>query len=294
MSFAISSMTGFARLDGVHEDRRWVWELKSVNSRGLELRFRLPPGFDELEPELRNILRAQLSRGAVSISLNVLSDAPQTAYAVNQDALDTAIAMTQEVSKKTPCDPPRPEGILALRGVLEPVEAKDDEKRKKLLGALTESFAEAVRRLKSARDSEGKSMAEVLSTHLDSVAQLTADAGVHAAATPEALRDRLKTQIKELLEGSPLPEDRLAQEAAMLAVKADIREELDRLKAHIDAGRLLLNDAKPVGRRFDFLTQEFNREANTLCSKVQDMSLKRIGLDLKNVIDQMPRAGAEY
>ena len=175
-------------------------------------------------------------------------------------ALDAAIAMTQAVSKKTRCDPPRPEGILALRGVLEPVEAKDDEKRKKLLGALTDSFAEAVRRLKSARDSEGKSMADVLSAHLDSVAQLTADAGVHAAATPEALRERLQAQIKELL-GSSLPEERLAQEAAMLAVKADIREELDRLKAHIDAGRLLLKDAKPVGRRFDFLTQEFNREA---------------------------------
>lgn len=288
MPTAISSMTGFARVDGAHGDRRWTWELKSVNGRGLELRARMPQGFDGLEPSLRKALQSVLKRGSVNASLSLVSESAESAYKVNDKALAVAIAAVEQVRSSIKCDLPRAEGILALRGVMEPADADEsDEARAALHDAIMKSFSEAAKALGVARAKEGAAMSAVLSAQLDEVEKLTKSATASAATTPETLRARIAAQLEELLAGASVPEERLAQEAALLAVKADIREELDRLTSHVAAGRALLKEKGPVGRQLDFLTQEFNREANTLCSKASDMTLKRVGLDLKKVIDQM-------
>ncbi|MEM9619071.1 MAG: YicC/YloC family endoribonuclease [Pseudomonadota bacterium] len=288
MTASISSMTGFARVEGVHEARRWTWELKSVNGRGLELRSRLPQGFDSLEPALRKSLQRVIKRGSINASLMMLSESSEPRYRVNETALAAAIAMVEKIGVSVKCDPPRAEGILALRGVMEPVDNADsDNERKALHDALLASFDDAATALSVARDAEGATMADVLTAQFNEIERLTKAAAASAGAAPEALRAKVATQLKDLLSGAALPEERLAQEAALLAVKADVREELDRLDAHIKSGRDLLRAREPVGRQLDFLTQEFNREANTLCSKAHDMTLKRIGLDLKKVIDQL-------
>ena len=184
--------------------------------------------------------------------------------------------------------PPRPEGLLALRGVMEPIEAAEDDKaRKAFIASIAMSFDKGVDALVAARQKEGANVASVLSGLLNDISVLAEKARGLAAAAPEALRARVAGQLEELLKGAALPADRLAQEAALLAVKADVREELDRLAAHIEAGRALLGSDKPAGRQLDFLTQELNREANTLCAKTPDLELKRIGLDLKKAVDQL-------
>ncbi len=281
-------MTGFARIDGAHERWRWTWELKSVNGRGLELRCRLPQTFDSLEPDLRKTAKEKLNRGSVNVSLTMHSDTGEARYRVNEAALGDAIAMIEKVSMRLECAPPRAEGILSLRGVIEPTDDTEDENARKALKiALLENFAEAIDALAVGRMSEGAAMCKVLSAQLEDIEKLAQEASALAAAAPQAIKKRIQTQLDELLASGNIPEDRLAQEAALLALKADIREELDRLASHVVAGRALLDGNGPAGRQLDFLTQEFNREANTLCSKVQDMELKRIGLQLKKVIDQM-------
>ena len=281
-------MTGFARLDGAHESWRWTWELKSVNGRGMELRCRLPQGFDNLEQELRKAAKAKLNRGSVNASLTMHSDIGDTRYRINEAVLGDAISMVEKVNAKLNCAPPRAEGILSLRGVIEAADDVQDEgARKALSNAVLASFAAAIDVLAQGRKAEGAAMSDVLSAQLDDIEQLTADASKLAATAPQAIMKRIQTQLDELITNGAIPEERLAQEAALLALKADIREELDRLRSHVAAGRALLGEDGPAGRQLDFLTQEFNREANTLCSKVPDMELKRIGLQLKKVIDQM-------
>jgi len=285
---AISSMTGFARAEGAHEEWRWVWEVKSVNGRGLEMRSRIPNGFDDLEPDLRKAAKKTLHRGSLNIALSLRQDTGEARYRVNQAALDNALVMIETISKQTKCEPPRASDILSLRGVMELDDVTDcDEARQALKGALLLSFDDALKALGAARGGEGDALAAILEGQLKAIEQLSNEARGLAAVTPKALRDKLAAQLKDLLSGSPIPEERLVQEAALLAVKADIREELDRLDSHVAAGRALLSEAGPVGRALDFLTQEFNREANTLCSKASDMALKRIGLELKKTIDQM-------
>lgn len=184
--------------------------------------------------------------------------------------------------------PPRAEGILSLRGVIETADDVQDEVARRALNlAVLASFAAAIDILAQGRKAEGAAMSDVLSAQFKEIEQLTAEASKLAAAAPQAVKEKIESQLNDLLANANIPEDRLAQEAALLAVKADIREELDRLRSHIAAGRKLLDEGGPAGRQLDFLTQEFNREANTLCSKVHDMDLKRIGLQLKKVIDQM-------
>ncbi|MHA7871466.1 MAG: YicC/YloC family endoribonuclease [Hyphococcus sp.] len=281
-------MTGFARVEGAHDRWRWTWELKSVNSRGLELRARLPQGFDSIEISMRKALQAKLKRGAVTANLSLAGESGEAGYRVNEKALLSAITAVETISSHLKCDPPRAEGILALRGVMEPIDNEEsDEARAELIGALLASFEETVEGLLAARISEGSAIHKVLTNVLDEIESLTGAAQNSAGATPTALRNRIATQLSELLEGSAIPEDRLAQEAALLAVKADVREEIDRLNAHVVAARTLLKKKGAIGRELDFLSQEFNREANTLCSKAQDMGLKRIGLELKKAIDQL-------
>lgn len=284
---AISSMTGFARMEGALEETRWTWEIKSVNGRGLELRFRLPPGYDFLESDLRKLLAERFSRGSFNVFLSLKGAAIDGAFAVNRAALESAIKLIEEIRVRIDCDKPRPEGLLALRGVVEQESALDDEdSRSALAEKLKATFRACVGDLAEARRREGEALEALISGQLSSIATLTAVARSSGDAKLEAIRAKIALQLAELLAGA-VPEERLAEEAAMLAVRADIREELDRLDAHVAAGRSLLTDAGAVGRRLDFLTQEFNREANTLCSKAQDMGLKRVGLDLKTTIDQM-------
>ncbi|MEZ5920463.1 MAG: YicC/YloC family endoribonuclease [Parvularculaceae bacterium] len=283
---AISSMTGFARLDGSHGETRWTFEIKSVNGRGLEPRFRTPPGFDFLEQEFRKALTKKITRGSINVHLALKGAAVGGALSVNRVALESAIKFIAEIRTELDCDKPRAESILALRGVLEQETTLDDEDERKALGdALVLSYVNAIGLLAASRLEEGRALAVAICDRIDEVEALTKSARGSAQSTLQAIRDRLKAQITEL--AAAIPEERIAQEAALLAVKADIREELDRLDAHVAAGRSLIAEGGTVGRQLDFLMQEFNREANTLCSKVQDMELKRIGLDMKTVIDQM-------
>ncbi len=284
---ALSSMTGFARAEGALGETRWVWEIKSVNGRGLEPRFRLPPGYDFLELDLRKALSEKFSRGSFNAFLSLKGAAVEGAFVVNRAALSSAIKLVEEIRLAVDCDKPRPEGLLALRGVVEQESALDDEDaRAALAAALKKSFEDALALLAHARLSEGAAIGALISSQLDAISRLTADARANAEAAPAAIRARIAAQLADLLAGS-IDEARLAEEASMLALRADIREELDRLDAHVEAGRALVAKGGVIGRKLDFLTQEFNREANTLCSKAQDMALKRIGLDLKGVIDQM-------
>ncbi|HXI87288.1 MAG TPA: YicC/YloC family endoribonuclease [Parvularculaceae bacterium] len=281
-------MTGFARVDGAENGRRWTWEAKSVNGRGLEVRFRLPPGHDYLEPDLRKFASEAFARGTLSATLTLDRTASGAVLRINEAALDEALKAVASIRARIDCEKPRAEGVLNIRGVLVEDEGDaDDEARAHFAAALIASFRDVAAALKKARDGEGKALAAGLSHQIDEVERLASEARAHAAAVPGAIRQRIAAQLSELLAGGGLSEERVAQEAALLAIKADIREELDRLVAHVAAARALLKDKEPVGRRLDFLTQEFNREANTLCSKAQDMGLKRLGLDLKTVIDQM-------
>lgn len=283
----ISSMTGFAREEGAFEARRWIWEIKSVNGRGLEFRFRGPPGFDHLEPDLRKRAGDAFSRGSVNASLTLDDAGSERALRINEAALEQAILFVQSVRARIDCEKPRAEGVLALRGVIEMDDGAEDEAaRAAISAAILKSFAKCVDALRRARRSEGDNLLAALKTQVDEIESLTGAARGHAAAGLEAIRGRIRQQIAELIDAGSVATERLEQEATLLAIKADIREELDRLAAHIAAARDLLASPEPVGRKLDFLAQEFNREANTLCSKAQDISLKRIGLELKTAIDQ--------
>lgn len=281
-------MTGFARAAGEADARAWAWEIKSVNGRGLELRLRLPQGFDYLEPACRKAAAARLGRGNITANLTVASDETAADFVVNEANLNAALAAVAALQAKLPCEKPRPEGVLALRGVIQQENSEPDDATKAKLGeALMAGFETALDGLNAAREDEGAKLKTVLAEQLAAARGLHNDA---SAASKDALpqfKKRLEAQLNELLTNTSINKERLAEEASLLAVKADVREELDRLAAHLDSAMVLLEADGPVGRKFDFLIQEFNREANTLCSKAPDMTLKEIGLALKTVIDQM-------
>jgi uncharacterized protein (TIGR00255 family) len=282
-------MTGFARSDGHEDGVSWVWEVKSVNSKSLDLRFRLPPGLESLELPLRAAIAQRLKRGALSVMLNLAKTGGGGGLRINRDVLAQVTALAQELAADGRVSPPRADGLLALRGVLEGgEESEDEERRERRQAALLGSFETTLQALASMRAAEGERLIPVLETRLAEIAQLVASAENSAAVQPQALKARLAEMVAQLLEASPaLPPERLAQEAALLAAKADIREELDRLSAHVVAAQELLAEGGAVGRRFDFLCQEFNREANTLCSKSADLALTRVGLALKAAIEQL-------
>lgn len=287
---AISSMTGFSRAQGQNERCSWVWEVKSVNGRGLDVRSRLPGGFDRFDPPIRERIAARFKRGNLSCSLSLQWNSRGTGIRVNQAVLDELIALLPEIRRRVPdAPPPRPEGLLALRGVIEAAEDEPDE------GAQKETDAEILATLDTlldalvaARGEEGRKLADIVAAQFDEIERLCREAEAVLDGQPQAIRERLAGQVQALLGDVPgLPEERLAQEVALLLTKADPREELDRLAAHVEAGRSLLREPEAVGRRLDFLCQELNREANTLCSKAADVELSRRGLALKGVIDQM-------
>ena len=286
-------MTGFARSEGLalSGSLSWEWELRSVNGKGLDVRLRLPPGLEALEPKVRKAAADHFARGNITLNLTVTYTESASGYRINEDFLDTLIDLAKRKAGDHAGEvgPANLDGLIAVRGVVEAAdpEPKSEQERQARMDALLDGLDQALGSLVEARASEGAHLAALLSSQVDQMDALTAQASSLAAVQPDALRRRIKSQIDALLDASQaLPEDRLAQEAALLATKADVREELDRLAAHIAQGREQLAKGSPCGRRLEFLSQEFNREANTLCSKSSDADLTMIGLELKAVIDQ--------
>lgn len=283
-------MTGFARAEGEACGCLWIWEAKSVNARGLEVRCRLPQGLEGIEPAVRQRVTSAFKRGNVSLALQILWTSGQQVVRINEDVLQRLLALVAEIQGRLGNSrPPSPDGLLALRGVIETSDPiPTGEARETLEAALLAGLDRALAELSRVRRAEGERLAAVLRGHLDRLAELCGRAFDLAAAQPPAILARLNQQLAALLAETPaFPADRLAQEAALLAAKADPREELDRIRAHEQAALALLQADGPVGRQLDFLCQEFNREANTLCSKSADIDLTRLGLDLKAVIEQV-------
>ncbi len=279
-------MTGFARTEGETNGLSWVWEARSVNGRGLDVRCRLPSGLDRLDPVVRAETAKQLKRGNVSVTLTLSRAAGAPPFTVDRAVLDQVLALQSDLMGRVDRAPPRLENLLQIPGVLDRgglAEAIDEKVEKALLAG----FSQALKRLIGARAEEGGRLKSVLIGQIDEIERLTAEAAGAAVLRPDAVKERLRQQIRDLVDAVPaLSEDRLAQELALLAAKGDVREELDRLAAHIGQARDMLNEGGAIGRRLDFLSQEFNRESNTVCSKSQDVSLTRIGIALKSVIDQ--------
>ncbi len=288
MTAALASMTGFARAEGGTDGLAWAWELRSVNGRGLDLRFRLPPGWDALEPALREAAGKALKRGNVTANLTTAREAEKK-LAPDPAALEQVLALALALHARIPGSaPPRAEALLALPGVLRPATEAQEERSEAAVAAVRAGFATALAALVAARQGEGERLRGTLDGLLDEIVALRHTAAREAADQPAAHRARVMENLQALLRESPsLPEERIAQEVALLAARSDVREELDRLASHIEAARLLLGEAAMVGRRLDFLVQEFMREANTLCSKSSSRALTATGLKLKAAIEQL-------
>jgi len=284
----LSSMTGFARADGVHGGYAWAWELKSVNAKGLELRTRIPPGFDAVEVAVRARAAQALARGTVYANLTVRREGVPPVVRVNEPVLAAVLATVEDVARRVNAAPPSIDGILALKGVIEVIdEDESEEARAAAEAAIIEGFERALAGLADMRRHEGEAIGRILSGRLDEIAALAARADAAPGRRPEAIRARLAEQIAALLESSErFDPDRLHQEAILIAAKADVREELDRLAAHVAQARKLIKGGGAIGRRLDFLAQELNRETNTLCAKSNDVELTTIGLELKTVVEQ--------
>ena len=285
---ALQSMTGFARATGESAGGAISWELRSVNGKGLDVRLRLPAGFDRLEMPVRQALQRRFARGNLQGTLNLVRTGSATQPVINEDFLKDVAELAKRLEKQFGCAPASADGLLALRGVFDVPEATDDPAMLPDLDkAIIATLDQAMDGLEAARRQEGAALGEVLSAHVDTIERLTLAAEADPSREPAAIRERLAAQVKLLLEASPgFDEQRLTSEAALLATKADIREEIDRLKTHVASARSLLAGGGAVGRKLDFLSQEFNRESNTLCSKSNAAAVTAIGLELKAVIDQ--------
>jgi len=284
---ALLSMTGFARTDGVCGTYAWGWELKSLNGKGLELRLRLPAGWDAVEVPVRARAKA-LARGTVYANLSVRREGAAPSVRVNDQVLTAVLAAVRGLAGRIDARPASVDGILGIKGVIEVSEQDEDESEHRAAEqAILASFDAALAALLQMRQHEGAALQRILAQRLDEIAALGARADAAPGRQPEAVRARLAEQIALLIDtSSRFDPDRLHQEAILIAAKAEVREELDRLGAHVDQARRLLAEGGPVGRRLDFLAQELNREVNTLCAKSNDVELTTIGLELKNVVEQ--------
>jgi len=285
---ALSSMTGFARGHGVSGPYAWTWEIKSVNGKGLDVRLRTPAGWDAVELPARARAAEALSRGSVQASLAVERSGAAPSVRVNAPVLDAILSAVRDFCAKIKASPPSLDGLLGLKGVIEITDAGENEgERRSAETAVISGFAAALASLAEMRRSEGAALARVLTARLNEIAALVERAEQAPGRRPDAIRARLAEQVAALLAQSErFDPDRLHQEAIMIATKADVREELDRLHAHLAQARRLIEDGGPIGRRLDFLAQEFNREANTLCAKANDVELTNIGLELKAAVEQ--------
>ena len=285
---ALASMTGFARTQGSAGAWSWAWEIKSVNGKGLDVRLRLPGGWEGLEAGLKQIASRVLGRGSVNANLTMTRADAAVSVRVNEDVLRAIALSVGKVAADLNAPPVRLESLLNLKGVLEIAESEDSEaERRAAEQAVIAGFEAALGDLVAMRAQEGAALGLVLNERLDAIAALTAQAEANPTRQAEAIRTKLAEQIRVLMDtGANFDPDRLHQEALMLASKVDVREELDRLVAHVAAARAMLGEGGAVGRKLDFLAQEFNRETNTLCSKANDVSLTAIGLELKGVVEQ--------
>ena len=285
----LKSMTGFGRSAGVHGETSWHWEVRSVNGRGLELRFRMPPGLEGLEIKARSLCQEKLARGNCTLNLTPRRETGELAIRLNETVLSQALAVAERARAVTRLAAPGLDTLLAMRGVVEVVDNEESEEaQSRLEEALLKGLTAALDQLIAARTAEGARLTSVITNQLSQISSLVERAASASARQPEAIMHRLTEQVARLTEtGAGLDPERLHQEALLLAAKADIQEELDRLSAHVAAANDLLAQDQPVGRRLEFLTQEFNREANTLCSKASDIEISRAGLELKTVIDQL-------
>jgi uncharacterized protein (TIGR00255 family) len=285
---ALSSMTGFARSHGLCGSYAWAWELKSVNAKGLDVRLRLPPGWDAVDVPVRSRAAEALARGSVYGTLSVERQGVAPTVRVNEPVLNAVLATLKDLSGRVAADPPRLDGILTLKGVIEVIdEDEKEDDRRAAERAVVAGFHQAIAELAAMRQREGVALGQVLMQRLQEIGALTARAEAAPGRRPEAIKARIAEQVATLLDASSrFDADRLHQEAILIASKADIREELDRLVSHVTQAGRLLTDGGAVGRRLDFLSQELNREANTLCSKSNDVALTNIGLELKSVVEQ--------
>jgi uncharacterized protein (TIGR00255 family) len=286
---AISSMTGFARATGEARNRHWTWDVKSVNGKALDIRLRLPPGYDHLETSSRLILGEFFKRGSIQAGLTLMKTENALAMRVNEVALNHLSQVAETLRQKLGASPVQPEVLMGLQGVLVPAqETLDETAQNELDAAMLDTLSAAAKDLLKSRRDEGARLRNVIEAQLARVAELTEAARQSPARSTEVIRARLKEQVQKLMDANAsFDADRLHQEAALLATRFDIQEEIDRLTAHVAAAKTLVRATEPIGRKFDFLAQEFNREANTLCSKSNDVALTSVGLELKSVIDQM-------
>ncbi len=287
----VSSMTGFARAQDRDDRLAWSWEVRSVNGKGLDLRIRLPSGFDSLEAPVRQRVSARFRRGNFNLVLDVQSAAPGAEARVDPALLERVLVLAQNLATRHPeLRPASIDGLLSLCWMrdTESAEPLDADTLAARDDAILATLDRALAALDDMRRTEGAVLAATLRGHLDRIVDLTSRAERLAAAQPAAIRARLRRQVQEVLDaGAGLSEERLAQEVALLAAKADLREELDRLLAHGEAARALIDGGGPIGRKLDFLCQELNRESNTLCAKSSDVDLTRLGLDLKAAVEQL-------
>jgi uncharacterized protein (TIGR00255 family) len=285
---AIASMTGFARAEGALDGIAWAWELRSVNGRTLELRFRLPNGWDNMEAGWRDLVSKALKRGNVTANLT-LKRQSETRLELDPAALEQVLKIATDLHHRIPgSPPPSPEALLSLPGVLRQAQADLQAEKAAAAADVQAGFVAALAALVAARRAEGDRLATVLNRQLDDIATLCDTAAVQAAGQPAAQRARMLDNLQTLLRETPgLSEERIAQEVALLASRSDVREELDRLSSHIEAAHDLMKEAVNIGRKLDFLIQEFNREANTLCSKSASAALTATGLKLKAAIEQL-------
>ena len=285
---SLASTTGFARAQGASGPYAWAWELKSVNAKGLDLRLRLPPGWDAVEAPARTALSKALARGTVSATLTIDRANTTPAVRVNEEVLAALVDTAKKAASRFGVAPPSLDSLLGMKGVFEVTDAEENAgERQAAEQAIVQGFEEALKELAATRAREGDALKRILSDRISEIEKLSAAADTNPARKPEAIRAKLSEQVKALLAtGEKFDADRLHQEAMLLAAKADIREELDRLTTHVAAVRKLLKDGGPVGRKLDFLAQELNRESNTLCAKANDVSLTATGLELKAAVDQ--------
>jgi uncharacterized protein (TIGR00255 family) len=285
---ALSSMTGFARSHGTSGPYAFEWELKSVNAKGFDFRMRLPAGWDDVELAARKRATELLSRGTVYANLTVRRTNTASVIRINPDVLNAVLKIAAELAGRIDAVAPSIDGLMGIKGVVEVAEPEADEAEEQAARiAVSAAFEEALRSLVEMRKREGATLGDILTQRLNEIEKLAGKAEAAPGRKPEAIRARLAEQIATLLEASDrFDSDRLTQEALMIATRADIREELDRIASHVSQARELIQKGGPVGRRLDFLAQEFNREVNTCCSKSNDLELTNTGLELKNVVEQ--------
>lgn len=289
MSNTLNSMTGFGRADGGDEAYRWAWEIRSVNGRGFDCRIRVPSGCERLDPFIRKTVSSAVNRGSVSVNFDLRRAAVKPVASVDEAMLDALADLCRARGEE-----PRFDQLLSVRGVIgSETEVAEDLLPEARLQQISSDLENALESFLDARKTEGTALKRILINDLRSISDMVSQARALDVMRIEAIRDRFQAQVLNLMpDDASIDQGRLEQEIATLAVKADIREELERLDAHVQAASDLIEKGSPIGRKLDFLAQEFNREANTLCSKSGDVALTRLGLDIKSVVDQFKEQAA--